>query len=198
MKKYIKHLCVVLRHKWFVMLECVKAGLIWQGIAHDMSKFGIAEFAASARYFQGDKSPIEAEKAKNGYSLAWQHHMGRNKHHWQYWIDYEQGKMVLIPMPAKYLVEMLCDWVGASKAYNAGSWTPLTLTNWLRGNFPNMHLHASTRMYIERFQSQVEKYPSEKAIRSFMNVDRVNRDYMQDECEGISYQPKIPVNSRIS
>lgn len=198
MKQYAKHLITVLRHKWFVMMECFNAGLVWQGLTHDLSKFGLAEFAASARYFQGDKSPIEAEKTARGYSLAWQHHMGRNKHHWQYWIDFEQGKMVLIPMPAEYLVEMLCDWIGASKAYNAGSWEPLTLTNWLRANMPNMHLHTSTRGYVERFHSAVEKAPFVKTIRSFMDVDRVRRDYWQDDCEGCSYQQKIPVNSRIS
>lgn len=198
MKKYLKHMGVVLRHKWFVMLECFRAGLIWQGITHDLSKFGITEFASSARHFQGDKSPIEAEKAKIGYSLAWQHHMGHNKHHWQYWIDFEQGQMVLIPMPAEYLVEMLCDWIGAGKAYNAGSWTPHTLLKWMGENVPNMHLHTSTLAYVNLMKRCVEKSPTVYEVRKFLDVSWVNMNYAQDRCEGCSYQPKIPVNSRMS
>lgn len=196
MNKYFKHLSTIIRHKYFVMKECFKVGLFWQGIVHDLSKFGIAEFVSSARYFQGDKSPIEAEKSKMGYSLAWQHHMGRNKHHWQYWIDFEQGKMVLVKMPAEYLIEMLCDWIGAGKAYNKGSWTPSTLVNWLDSNLPNMHLHTSTRGYVDRFYSSIKINPTIDTIRPFMDVDRVKRDYWQDDCEGCSYQPKILINSR--
>lgn len=111
MSVYLKHAKVVLLHKYYVMKECFKAGLYWQGIVHDMSKFSVTEFCASARYFQG--ANVDSEKKNVEYSQAWLHHKSHNKHHWQYWMDYDKGCLVLERMPPKYLAEMLCDWVGA-------------------------------------------------------------------------------------
>ena len=97
---YLKHFRTVCKHKWYVFKECAACGLIWQGIIHDLSKFGITEFASSAKYFQGDRSPIEAEKETVGYSLAWLHHKGHNKHHWEYWTDFnEVGGIITNKIP---------------------------------------------------------------------------------------------------
>ena len=41
-----------------------------------------------AKYYQGNRSPNEIERREKGYSAAWLHHKGRNKHHLEYWIDY--------------------------------------------------------------------------------------------------------------
>lgn len=83
------HLKTVLTHKKYVMKYCFKAGLYWQGIVHDLSKFSPTEFWESVKYYQGTRSPIDACKEENGMSLAWLHHKGRNKHHYEYW----QGAM---------------------------------------------------------------------------------------------------------
>ena len=115
--KYLKHFIIISKHKWFVGVECFKRGLYWQGIIHDLSKYSPIEFFASARYFQGDRTPIGAEKADKGYSVAWLHHKGHNPHHWEYWIDWVDGEILLCPIPDKYIIEMLCDFIGASKAY---------------------------------------------------------------------------------
>jgi hypothetical protein len=124
MRKYWLHLKTITLHKWYVMMECFRMGLYWQGIIHDLSKYSITEFLTSARYFQGDSTPIGAEKAKKGYSLAWLNHKARNKHHWEYWVDFTNGKsLVLAPVPDKYIKEMACDMIGASKAYNAGKFS---------------------------------------------------------------------------
>ena len=116
--KYFKHLKVVLIHKWYVGVECFKCGLYWQGIIHDLSKFSWTEFGESARYFQGDGSPIGAAKKDKGYSGAWLHHKGHNKHHWEYWTDFYDGVAKPIEIPNRYIAEMACDMVGAGKAYN--------------------------------------------------------------------------------
>ena len=105
MGKYLKHFKTVIKHKWIVFKECCACGIPFQGIMHDMSKLGMTEFISSARFFQGDKSPIEAEKANLGYSKAWLHHKSHNMHHWEYWTDFdEDGNVVPVDIPMKYIV----------------------------------------------------------------------------------------------
>jgi len=70
---------------WFILAR----------IVHDLSKYSIIEFFESARYFQGLSSPIDATKREIGYSIAWQNHKAKNKHHWQYWVDFN-GKEPLL------------------------------------------------------------------------------------------------------
>ena len=87
MEKYLKHFKTITKHKFYVMKFCFRCGKFKRGLLHDLSKYGITEFCSSAKCFQGTRSPIDAEKNKKGYSLAWQHHKGHNPHHWEYWID---------------------------------------------------------------------------------------------------------------
>lgn len=111
---HFKKICI---HKYWVAYYCFKCGLYWQGIWHDMSKFSPIEFLESVKYYQGTSSPINACKADKGYSLAWQHHKGRNPHHYEYWTDnYDKGT-TCIQMPYKYAVELICDYLGAARAY---------------------------------------------------------------------------------
>ena len=120
MIKWLAHLKTVLHHKRYVMQHCFRVGLYRQGILHDMSKFSPAEFFVGARYYQGNRSPNEAERSEKGYSSAWLHHKGRNKHHLEYWIDYSpvgDHRMTGMEMPVRYVVEMFCDRVAASKTY---------------------------------------------------------------------------------
>lgn len=118
MTKYIKHLKTILRHKVYVFLACVELGIVWQGIVHDLSKFSFIEFFSSAKYFQGNRSPIDAEKEDKGYSLGWHHHKGHNNHHWEYWVDWNKGEMKPTKIPFKCCLEMLADYIGASRAYS--------------------------------------------------------------------------------
>ena len=113
--KYVKYFKTICVHKWYVFLECCKLGIIWQGITHDMSKFSLSEFIASAKYYNGDGNNAE-------YQQAWLHHKGYNKHHWEYWVDWDSfnGEYILTEIPLKYMKEMYADLVGASKAYNKG------------------------------------------------------------------------------
>lgn len=149
MGKFWKHFKTVVKHRWVVFKECAACGILWQGLVHDLSKFSAAEFVASARYFQGNRSPIEAEKEKIGYSKAWLHHKGHNKHHWEYWIDFDRdGSVVANKIPMKYVIEMVCDWVGAGKVYNKKKWTqadPLEFYNKVRSG---RHFHPETEEVI--------------------------------------------------
>ena len=119
MKKYFKHLMTISKHKWYVMMFCFKCGIYKRGLLHDLSKFGPTEFFSSAKYYTGVRSPIDSEKAHKGYSIAWQHHKGRNPHHWEYWID-NLGSYENKPcrMPKEYIIEMICDWLGAGIVYS--------------------------------------------------------------------------------
>lgn len=116
--KYFLHLKTILIHKWYVGYECFRRGLYWQGIIHDLSKFSYIEFFYSAQYFNGTSTPIGREKIEKGYSLAWLNHKAKNKHHWEYWTDFYDGIIKPVPIPEKYIKEMACDMIGASKTYN--------------------------------------------------------------------------------
>ena len=119
MNKYIKHFITITRHKYYVMKFCFKCRLYKRGLLHDLSKYSLTEFFSSAKYFQGTSSPIDAEKREKGYSLAWQHHKGHNPHHWEYWID-NVGTYKNTPckIPIEYVIEMICDWLGAGIVYS--------------------------------------------------------------------------------
>ena len=114
-----QHLKTITKHKALVMDGCFRVGLIWQGITHDLSKYSPTEFMIGARYYQGTRSPNAAEREDKGYSEAWMHHKGRNRHHYEYWTDMnrETRKYESVVMPRKYLVEMVMDRRAACKVY---------------------------------------------------------------------------------
>ena len=119
MTKYIKHFITITKHIHYVRKFCFKCGFYKRGLLHDLSKYSFVEFFSSARYFQGNRSPINAEKEDKGYSLAWQHHKGHNPHHWEYWIDnIGTYKNTPIKIPYEYVIEMICDWLGAGIVYS--------------------------------------------------------------------------------
>jgi hypothetical protein len=116
------HLTTVTRHRFVVMKHCFRVGLYWQGLCHDLSKFMPSEFFPGVKYFQGNRSPQAREREVYGYSAAWLHHKGRNKHHFEYWTDFADGHKVYVHMPPKYLAEMICDRIAASKIYMKGNY----------------------------------------------------------------------------
>ena len=122
LKNTLKHFILIIKHKWLVFKFACKLGIPIRGLLHDLSKFSPTEFFESVRYYNGKKSPILECKKVEGYSKAWLHHKGRNKHHYEYWID------PLAPnstpyIPFKYVLEMICDKLAASKIYNGKNWT---------------------------------------------------------------------------
>ena len=120
---FFKHFKKVCTHKYWVFNYCLKAGIHIQGLFHDLSKFSPTEFFESVKYYQGTSSPIDAAKKVNGYSEAWMHHKGRNKHHYEYWQDNFDNGGIALEMPMKYKKEMICDYIGAGRAYFGKAFT---------------------------------------------------------------------------
>lgn len=122
-KKYLLHFKKICIHKYWVSYYCFKMGIPWRSIKHDMSKFSPTEFWESVKYYQGTSSSIDACKAENGWSKAWQHHKGRNDHHYEYWVDdLDHGGKPLI-MPFECALEMFCDYLGTGRAYYGKDFT---------------------------------------------------------------------------
>jgi hypothetical protein len=121
-----QHFKTITVHRLLVMKGCFAMGLYWQGLTHDLSKYSPAEFWTGARYYQGVRSPNAAEREEKGYSEAWMHHKGRNRHHYEYWTDMsrETGRYESVVMPRRYLAEMVADRVAACKVYEGEKYTP--------------------------------------------------------------------------
>lgn len=148
-----KHFKTICRHKKAVFKQCRACGITWQGLIHDLSKFSPAEFIPAARYWQGNRSPIEAEKEAIGYSDSWLHHKGRNKHHWEYWCDYDNDTGAVFPykIPYQHVVEMICDWIGAGQTYSAERWTQTEPFNYYNKVRAGRHFHHETEQLILQF-----------------------------------------------
>lgn len=156
--KILEHFCTITHHKHLVMKGCFKIGLYRQGLLHDLSKYMPAEFLVGCRYYQGTMSPNNAERRAVGYSSAWLHHKGRNKHHLEYWIDYgvpdknagEEHKGICgMKMPVRYVAEMFVDRMSASKNYNKEKYTDSSpLAYYCRGR-DHYLIHEDTRALLE-------------------------------------------------
>ena len=121
-----EHFGTITRHRKLVRQYCFRVGLYRQGLLHDLWKYSPVEFLVGARYFQGDRSPNNAEREAKGYSSAWLHHKGRNKHHFEYWIDYtlKPGQILGgMKMPTPYVVEMFLDRIAACRVYQKDAYT---------------------------------------------------------------------------
>lgn len=158
--KALKHFMTITRHKWLVMKECFRVGLYRQGLLHDLSKYTWAEFRIGCKYYQGNRSPNNAERETIGYSSAWLHHKGRNKHHYEYWIDYGldgERTMTGMKMPVKYVVEMFLDRIAASKTYKGKAYTNEDpLQYFLIGKGYYM-MHAETEALLEKLLRMLAK-----------------------------------------
>ena len=168
-----RHFMTVCKHRWYVFKECAACGIWWQGITHDMSKFSRAEFIPSAKHFQGHRSPIEAEKEEDGYSAAWMHHKGRNPHHWEYWIDFnDKGEIIANKIPYKYVVEMVCDWIGAGKAYSGEKWTKKSPYEYYLAHRAGRHFHPDTECMLVAMLERIYDH----GLDSFHEWARLKRE----------------------
>ncbi|MDO5702598.1 MAG: DUF5662 family protein [Lachnospiraceae bacterium] len=127
-KGALGHFRTITKHHFMVCRYCLRAGLIWQGLTHDLSKYSPTEFLVGAKYYQGTRSPNNAEREDLGYSAAWLHHKGRNRHHYEYWLDYsadikDPRVITGVKMPRRYVAEMIFDRVSASRVYMGDSYT---------------------------------------------------------------------------
>ena len=150
---FFRHLHTVCRHRRQVRRNCFKAGLIWRGLTHDLSKFSPQEFFAGAKYYQGNRSPQAKERELFGYSAAWLHHKGRNKHHFEYWIDFSVRKeegLVGHKMPLNYVVEMVMDRIAACKVYRGKDYTDRSPLEYYERESRFIVIHPETRALLEK------------------------------------------------
>lgn len=155
-----QHFCTITHHKILVAKGCFRVGLYRQGFLHDLSKYGWTEFRVGATYFQGNRSPNNAEREVLGYSSAWLHHKGRNKHHFEYWIDYSldgTGTLVGMKMPDKYIVEMFMDRIAASKIYMKEQYTDRSPLEYYNRSKSAILLHEHTRALLETLLDMLAK-----------------------------------------
>ena len=148
MKKHINYLWYVIRHKWYVFIECWKLGIPLLGIIHDWQKFTPAEWMPYVLSFWGPwKYNVRPKWLVDKFDYAWLHHQHFGPHHWQYWIlTQDKNEDKILKMPDKYMREMLADWIGAGKAILGKNANTL---KWYTQNKNIIQLHSETREWIE-------------------------------------------------
>ena len=170
-----KHTKLVIKHKWIVFKLCCKIGIPWRGFMHDWSKFSPTEFWESIKYYTGDGSPIKLCKAEKGYSKAWLHHKGRNKHHPEYWIDYSLSDKTVI-MPYKYAAEMICDKMAAGIVYSGKDWTNNTQIDYYMKERITSLIHPQIDKFMISVFTGVSKNGLDKTLTK-PNIKRLYEKY---------------------
>lgn len=157
------------------MRLCFKVGLIKQGLCHDLSKYSPSEFIPGAKYYQGNRSPQSREREIFGYSAAWLHHKGRNKHHFEYWTDFADGRKVYAEMPAKYLAEMVCDRIAACKIYLKKDYTDGSALDYFENRTDKEGMNPATceklRYFLTMLAEQGEKQTL-KELKKFVKSEK--------------------------
>ena len=165
--QWAEHLKAINHHKKLVMELCFKVGLYRQGLLHDLSKYHPVEFLVGAKYYQGNRSPNAAEREQKGYSTAWLHHKGRNKHHLEYWIDYGlegDHAMTGMKMPVRYVVEMFCDRVAASKNYRGAAYTDADAYEYYEHSKDHYLIHPETARLLVFLLKMLRDNGEEKTL----------------------------------
>lgn len=137
-RTYTSYAWYIIKHKYYVFIECTKYGYPVRGLLHDISKFYPSEFIPYAHFFYGGKHTSETSY---NFERAWMLHVRRNPHHSSYW--YYVGKKRIYPMPYRYIVEMICDWKAMEKT--GGD----SVKVWYDKSKSRRKLHPTTRVMVE-------------------------------------------------
>ncbi len=143
------HFKTITTHKIKVCQLCFRLGLYYQGLAHDLSKYSPIEFGSGVKYYQGYRSPIDAQRELAGTPYGWLNHKGRNKHHWEYWMDNTRGGLTPVVMPKRYVLEMFCDRIAASKIYLKGNYSDRSALDYFNNGAAYVAMHLSTAAYLQ-------------------------------------------------
>lgn len=167
-----KHFKTITHHRCLVRQGCFRVGLYWQGLTHDLSKFSPTEFWTGVRYYQGDRSPNTAEREDKGYSEAWMHHKGRNKHHFEYWTDINPATRRYEPveMPRRYLVEMVMDRIAACKTYQGSAYTDASPLNYLNRARESSCVHPATFRQLHFLLTMLAEHGEEETFAFLRSV----------------------------
>ena len=178
----LAHLRTVNQHRRLVRKYCFRLGLIWQGLTHDLSKYSPAEFWRSAKYYQGYRSPNDAERQATGLSLSWLHHKGRNRHHFEYWIDYcigPDGRVYMggCKMPKKYVAEMFCDRIAACRVYQGEKYTDASAYDYFQRSKGHVWIHPETSRLIDRWLLLLKERGEDEAFRIIRGELKESKTY---------------------
>lgn len=176
----IRHFKTITKHRHKVIAHCARAGILWQGLRHDLSKYTPTEFIPGAKYWQGTRSPNEQERELYGYSKAWMHHKGRNRHHYEYWNDYnpDTKKIENVEMPLRYVIEMFCDRVAASKIYNGKSYSDSDSYTYFLRIKGKKRMHPKTEELLNKLLEMLRDNGEDKTfayIRRLLKAERRKR-----------------------
>ncbi len=165
--KALKHFLTITWHRWLVRGGCFRIGLYWQGLIHDLSKYSPTEFRIGAKYYQGVRSPNAAERDEKGYSEAWMHHKGRNRHHYEYWTDMNKvsRNYEAIPMPRKYLAEMVMDRRAACMVYQGKNYHPSSALEYFMRSRERLLMHPQTMQELEYILTMLAEKGEKETFR---------------------------------
>lgn len=168
----IKHFITITHHRHKVISHCARAGILRRGLLHDLSKYTPAEFCPGAKYYTGTRSPNELERSDKGYSSAWMHHKGRNKHHFEYWTDYDPVTKIMspVPMPNVYIAEMFCDRVAASKIYQGKNYNQGQPLEYFYKGKANRQIHPQTSEKLEGLLVMLNEKGEKETFRYIKKV----------------------------
>ena len=177
-----KHFCTITHHRWKVRSHCFRVGLYWRGLTHDLSKYSPTEFFAGVRYYQGNRSPNTAEREANGYSLAWMHHKGRNRHHFEYWTDLSPETRTYEPvdMPVKYLCEMVADRIAACKTYQGAAYTDASPLQYLDRANESRLVHPQTMKRLRFLLVMLAEHGEEETFRFMREVVLKGKSFAEE------------------
>ncbi len=177
--KLFKHFNTITRHRHQVIKHCFKAGIGFQGLLHDLSKYSPVEFITGVKNYQGNRSPNEYERETKGYSYAWLHHKGRNRHHFEYWTDYNpiERRIQPIKMPLKYVAEMFCDRVAASKIYKGKNYTNSSALEYFINGKSNRFINKETSDFLEKLLIMLSEKGEKETFRYLKQKVKEKKEY---------------------
>jgi hypothetical protein len=177
LKNVIKHFNLITHHRWIVFKLCCKIGEPWRGFLHDLSKYSPTEFWESAKYYVGNHSPITESRKDKGYSEAWLHHKGRNKHHSQYWVDINAPEVTPV-IPYKYAAEMICDKLAAGIIYQGKEWTKESELSYWEDEREKIEINSKTKDFITAVMTEVAEQGIDKTLTK-KNITQLYKKYCE-------------------
>lgn len=177
--KILQHFLTITKHRHKVIAHCFKAGIGLQGLFHDLSKYSPTEFSLGAKYYQGVRSPNECERETKGFSTAWMHHKGRNKHHFEYWTDYDPvtRKVMPVKMPLRYVAEMFCDRVAAGKIYQGSKYTNRSPLDYFLKGKATRFINSQTSEFLENLLVMLEQKGEDETFSYIRKLVKEKKEY---------------------
>lgn len=177
LKNIVKHIKLITHHKWLVFKLCCKIGEPWRGFMHDWSKYSPTEFIESVKYYNGTHSPITEAKKANGYSKAWLHHKGRNRHHAEYWVD-ESAEDKTPIIPYKFAAEMICDKLSAGMTYMGDKFTKEYELEYWNKEQEKVRMNPKMKQYVTEVLTQIAENGIDKTLTK-QNIRAIYKKYCE-------------------